>query len=106
MMTKDISFHAVNAGNLKAMVTLTYGDLQINGFKVLDSKDGLWVGMPSRAFKRRDGQEAYAPIVWIEDEGVRRAFQREILEAWNKGEAKEEAKEEAPATPVRAGRGS
>jgi len=78
-MNQTSKFRMVNRGNLIAFADICYGDITINGLKILQGQNGLWVGMPSRTYQNKDGNKAYASIVWIEDEDRRRSFQNWIL---------------------------
>lgn len=83
MTIKDVQFRSVGVGNFKAEATVTWEEFRISGFKVLEGEGGeLWVGFPSRAYKKKDGSTAYQAIVWIEDPGRRKAVQQAILAAW------------------------
>ncbi|MFH1023035.1 MAG: septation protein SpoVG family protein [Planctomycetota bacterium] len=77
-------FRILNRGNLKAVAEIIYGDLKISGVKVMENEKGLWVGMPSRAYKKNDGTTSYASIVWIEDQSRRRAFQDWVIGEFRK----------------------
>ncbi|MEK7271174.1 MAG: septation protein SpoVG family protein [Planctomycetota bacterium] len=79
-MLKNVQFRAVEQGSFKAEVRVTIGDIQINGFKVLqDDKGGLWVGAPSKSFQKKDGTTGYQSIVLFADPAKRQSFQEEVL---------------------------
>ena len=101
-MLKNVQFRAVDQGNFKAEARVTFGDIQLNGFKVLQSDKGeLWVGSPSRPFPKKDGTTGYQSIVWFPDPVKRQAFQEEVLteyERFRAGEAASPARSPATAT--------
>ena len=83
-MKRKCNVRLVNFGNMKALVSVQLGDMEIRGFKILDDRDGKpWVAPPSREIMR-DGQRAYYDIVRFEDRDARREFDDWILGEYRK----------------------
>ena len=72
---------------VKAFVTLTLElgdtDLSINGCKVIDSKDGLWVAFPSTSYEK-DGETKYSNVVYVHDENAYDDMCAFIMEEYDK----------------------
>lgn len=72
---------------VKAFVTLTLElgdtDLSINGCKVIDSKDGLWVAFPTASYEK-DGETKYSNVVYVHDENAYDDMRAFILEEYDK----------------------
>lgn len=74
-------------GKIRAIVDVHYGDFVIRGFKVMKSNDdsGHWVAMPSKRIPTRDGDEAkWVTTVWIDEPERLKAFERFVLENYQK----------------------
>ena len=78
----EFSFKHVDFGSLKALATVKIGEMEIRGFKVIQSEGEPWVGMPSREVMR-DGKKEYFDIVRFAPE-ARKAFSDQLIEAWKK----------------------
>ena len=88
---------------VKAWVTVLYGDFVIEGFRVVDGANGMFVAMPSRELKPRD---ADAPSTWqstvhMLDPLRRKAFEAYVIKGYEL-EVKEQRKKQAkePAKPT------
>lgn len=72
---------------VKAFVSLTLEladtDLTINGCKVIDSKDGLWVTFPTTSYEK-DGETKYSNIVYVHDDDAYEDMRAFILEEYDK----------------------
>lgn len=83
-MNRTCSFKLVEFGNLKALVTVTIGEVELRGFKILRSSNGAtWVGMPSRE-GARDGKREYFDVVRFPDKVARREFCDWLLNAYKR----------------------
>lgn len=69
-------------GKAKAFVDLAVSGLVIKGFRVVDGKRGLFVGMPQQAGKDGKWYETVSP----QDDETRSRLQEVILEAYGSGE--------------------
>jgi DNA-binding cell septation regulator SpoVG len=57
----------VDLGKTKAFFSVEFpGNLTINDCKLIEGKNGLFAGMPSRKYTARDGTEKYQSIVYVE----------------------------------------
>ena len=72
---------------VKAFVSLTLElgdtDLSINGCKLIDSEDGLWVALPTASYEK-DGETKYSNIVYVHDEDAYDDMCAFIIEEYNK----------------------
>jgi DNA-binding cell septation regulator SpoVG len=81
-MERSCDIRLVDFGSLRALVSVTIGDLEIRGFKVLDQGDNKpWVAPPSREI-HRDGQKEYYNIVRFTEKDAERAFNDWVLRAY------------------------
>jgi DNA-binding cell septation regulator SpoVG len=83
-MERKCEIRIVDFGSLKALVSVTIGDMEIRGFKVIDQGDGKpWIAHPDREILR-DGRKEYFNIVRIEDKDARRDFHSWLLSEYEK----------------------
>ena len=82
-MDRTCTFKHVEFGSLKALVTVQFDEFEIRGFKVIDSKNGLWVGMPSRE-SLKDGKREFFDIVRFTDQESKREFSDWMLDAYKR----------------------
>jgi len=76
------------SGTVQAFVDFRVNEkLTVYGAKII-RQDGqqAWVAMPDRSYEV-DGETRYAPIVKIEDPGLKEKIQQAILAAWEKPNA-------------------
>lgn len=80
MNITDIKVFIVSQpGATKARVSLKVdGWLFVSGIKVVEGKNGLFLGMPN--YKGKDGE--YKDIVFPDSKGTRDAFTKVVLEAY------------------------
>lgn len=77
-------FRMVDFGSLKALLSVTIGDFEIRGFKVIDQGDGKpWVSAPSREIIK-GGNKEYYEIVRFTNEDARKEFNRKVIEEYRK----------------------
>ena len=82
----------VDFGSLKALATVRLGPIGIRGFKIIDQGDGKpWIGMPSREVTK-NGKKEYYDIVIFQDDDIRRAFCKKILDEYTTKFRSEEIK--------------
>ena len=81
-MNFEVNVRTVEFGSVKALVSVTIGDLEIRGFRVIEQNDGdPWVAMPSREFQK-EGDRQFFNIVYIADAKKKEEFCNKILEAY------------------------
>ncbi|MHC4598982.1 MAG: septation protein SpoVG family protein [Planctomycetota bacterium] len=81
-MEKACEVRLVDFGSLKALVSVRFGDMEIRGFKVIDSGDGkAWVASPSREI-HKDGKKEYYNIVRFTENEAKNAFSKWVLKAY------------------------
>ena len=78
----------MESGTVRAFVDFRIeGKLTIKGAKVIQQAgQQAWVAMPDRQYEQ-DGETRWAPIVKIEDAGLREKIQVAILAAWEAEDA-------------------
>lgn len=94
--TLQFSFQAW--GKREALVDVHYGDFVIKHFRIMRDANGsgLWVGMPRRQKKGREGQEGeWENVVWILDPERKKAFERFVLDAYARERRERQATEAA-----------
>lgn len=68
-----------NAGNLRALATITIGPLTIHGCRIIQQPgQAAWVAMP----QRQDDGGRWFPVVATDDESVKAAVRSALLNAW------------------------
>ena len=81
MFVKNCDFHSYENGNMRAFVKVTLGDsegneITIDGFRVMNGSNGLFVSAPSE--KGKDGE--WRDKVWVpKDNPFRNIFQDEVI---------------------------
>lgn len=95
-MIEIINIHRLTgSGTVKAFVDFSIAEkMVIYGAKIIQQPgQRAWVAMPDRAYQV-DGETRYAPVVKIEDGGLKEKITSAILGAWGnqhslfRGEAK------------------
>lgn len=75
-------------GKVLAFASVTFDDvLTLNDCKVVDGKDGLFVGLPTRAYEV-DGETNYSATVFINDDYLYDAVQDAVLDEYEKSATK------------------
>jgi len=91
-MVEIINFRKVEKGTLKGFFTVKLPkiSLEIRDCS-LHAKDGrFWVGLPARPYDKEDGSQGWAYIVRWVDKKVYEHFQKEVLEALQLDQGKED----------------
>lgn len=69
-----------NASRIKAMATITLnGALRLNGCKIIDGSNGLFLAYPS---EKKHGTDQYVPIFHTTDRAVNERIQSQVLEEY------------------------
>jgi len=82
-------FRFIDKGALKAACSITitsetYGDIMdINGVKVLDGSNGLFVSMPAE----KGNDQKYYALVFIKNKGLKDAIDKAVLEHYEQATA-------------------
>lgn len=77
-MAKIVKMNLVNLGKTRAFFTVAVSEFEIEGMKLIDGKNGLFVGFPSRSYKSpKDQTTKYIDVVKTSS----KAIYQEILEA-------------------------
>ena len=85
-MAKVLKMNLVDLGKTKAFFTVEVGNFEIEGMKLVEGKNGLFVAFPSRNYKAKDGTTKYIDIV----KTASKATYQEIVEAAKNEYAKRE----------------
>ncbi len=86
-MAKVLKMNLVDLGKTKAFFTVEVDNFEIEGMKLIEGKNGLFVAFPSRGYKSpRDGTTKYIDIV----KTASKATYQEIVEAAKNEYAKRE----------------
>jgi len=86
-MIKVDSIKPINgAGSLRAFATVTINDkLKISDVRIIQQSDqDLWVSMPTREYKNKDGQRKWAAIVEVIDQLLKKQIEAAVLEEYEK----------------------
>ena len=85
MQITNVSIRMIeNAGTLKAEATVTVGgDLAIHGIKVVEGKKGVFMSMPNRKGKGKDGEETYFDVVHPTTVEARKQLTDAVMSAYN-----------------------
>lgn len=59
------------------------GCFAVHGLRVMDSKKGLFVNMPSNSYKDKDGNTQYSDIFHAVTKGAREALNAAVIRAYN-----------------------
>lgn len=71
-------------GNIKAYATVTVGNaVAIHNLRVMDSRKGLFVSMPSRSFTDKNGDTKYTDIAHAVTKEAREAINSCVLSAYH-----------------------
>src|SRR6266576_6736399 len=77
-MATVLKMNLVDLGKTKAFFTVEVDNFEIEGMKLIEGKNGLFVAFPSRSYKSpRDGTTQYIDVV----KTASKAVYQEILEA-------------------------
>lgn len=77
-MAKILKLNPVDLGKTRAFFTVAVGDWEIEGMKLIEGKNGLFVAFPSRSYKSpKDGTTKYIDVV----KTASKTLYQEILEA-------------------------
>ena len=83
-----------NNTNLRAFASITVGGaVAVHGLRVMDSKKGLFVSMPSYSYEDHNGETKYADYAHPISKEVRDAINTKVLDAYE--QALEEMKRRA-----------
>lgn len=77
-MDRSCSVKLVSFGQLRALVNVHIGEMEIRGFKVIDSDSSAWVAPPSREVTR-NGKKEYFDIVRFQTPEAKQEFSAWIL---------------------------
>jgi DNA-binding cell septation regulator SpoVG len=79
MEIKDVK--EINKGAIKLVFAISFPQVQITvrDFKLMESKNGLWVSPPSREYQDGDGKKKYYPFFAVAD-AHKDLFQKTCLE--------------------------
>ncbi len=82
MKVTKVKVKKFESGALKGFADVEFeGVLTIKGFKIMDGKDGLWVGNPSQENKK-DGK--YYDTIFV-DKGLKGEIEAEVLSSFMEG---------------------
>jgi len=73
----NVKIRKHESGSLRAFVTAEINGITINGLKIMDGKNGLFVSLPST---EKNGK--YYPVIYITDKGLYAEVQQVILSAY------------------------
>jgi stage V sporulation protein G len=78
-------------GSLRAFANVNVDNLlEINGLRVIEGRDGLFVAMPQRQYEDRETREPrYSNIVWILDKALSDDITAEVLAAFGENDARQ-----------------
>lgn len=72
-----------NDTNLRAFASITVGGaVAIHGIRVMDSKKGLFVSMPSYSYEDKNGETQYADYAHPISKEARNAINKKVLDAY------------------------
>ena len=84
-----------NDTNLRAFASITVGGaVAIHGIRVMDSKKGLFVSMPSYSYEDRNGETQYADYAHPISGGARNAINKKVLDAYEQALDESESEDE------------
>lgn len=88
-----------NAGALKAVASVTLGDMfVVHGVKVIETAKGSFMAMPEEVYKDKDGKDARRDIFHPINSEARATMEAAVLSAYDAAVSKAtEVTEEAPA---------
>jgi hypothetical protein len=81
-MKREANVRLVEFGAVKAFVTVTYGDMEIRGFRIIDHEGGNpWVSLPSKEIQK-DGEKQYFNMIWFPDPKKKKEFADWLLDEY------------------------
>ncbi len=84
-----------NDTNLRAFASITVGGaVAIHGIRVMDSKKGLFVSMPSYSYEDRNGETQYADYAHPISKEARNAINKMVLDAYEQALDESESEDE------------
>ncbi|MCQ4022862.1 SpoVG family protein [Ruminococcus sp. zg-924] len=84
-----------NDTNLRAFASITVGGaVAIHGIRVMDSKKGLFVSMPSYSYEDRNGETQYADYAHPISKEARNAINKKVLDAYEQALDESESEDE------------
>ena len=84
-----------NGSNLRAFASVTVGGaIAIHGIRVMDSKKGLFVSMPSYPYEDRNGETKYADYAHPVSKEAREAINTKVLDAYEQALEESESEDE------------
>lgn len=73
----------VNAGNIKAIASVTLGgQFVVKNLKVMDGRKGLFVSMPQESFTGRGGEKKYSNLFFALTNAAKMDLQDAVLQAY------------------------
>ncbi len=85
-----------NDSNLRAFASVTVGGaVAIHGIRVMDSKKGLFVSMPSYSYEDKNGETQYADYAHPISKEARNAINKKVLDAYNQVLKESESEDES-----------
>lgn len=86
---------ADNDTNLRAFASITVGGaVAVHGLRVMDSKKGLFVSMPSYSYEDRNGETQYADYAHPISKEARDAISTKVLDAYEQALEESETENE------------
>jgi DNA-binding cell septation regulator SpoVG len=80
----EVTFKTCNSGKIRAIADVVVSrGMIVRGFKIVEKDGDLFVAVPSRDFMA-DGQRRFYNLVLFSDDEVRKRFQTELLEDYEK----------------------
>lgn len=84
-----------NDTNLRAFASVTVGGtVAIHGIRVMDSKKGLFVSMPSYSFEDKNGKTQYADYAHPISKEARNAINKKVIDAYEQAIDESESEDE------------
>ena len=84
-----------NDTNLRAFASVTVGGaVAIHGIRVMDSKKGLFVSMPSYSYEDHNGETQYADYAHPISKAARNAINKKVLDAYDQALDESESEDE------------
>ena len=83
---KVLRMNKVNLGKTKAFFTVAVGDFEIEGMKLIEGKNGFFVGWPSRSFNsKKDGTTKYIEVVHTTNKAIYGAIVEAAVAEFERG---------------------
>lgn len=83
MSSARVEFDFKPKGKIVSGFTLYYGSFVIRGFRVMESDNGYWIGMPSRKIGGGD-RERWHTTVWMPDRKKKESFEKWVISEYYK----------------------